>query len=98
MNAFNLTIGCLGLPLAVLGLGGTPLAAGGGGGTGSGSPLIGGTVPVAALSTGEAGGGSLPVTARLGEASGDGGGANLVSGGELLLLNLLLGLSLGVTV
>lgn len=88
------------LPLAVLGLSGTPLTRGSGStASSSGStPLIGGTVPVAALGSSEARGGSLPVTTGLGEASGDGGRADLIGRGELLLLNLLLGLSLGVAV
>jgi hypothetical protein len=61
----------------------------------------GGGVPVAssARGTGKASGGSLPVaTTRLLEAGLDGSRALLVGAGELLLLNLLLGLGLGVAV
>lgn len=73
----------------------TPL----GGGTSSGSSSVpaGGSGVSAPLASGT-GRRSLPVSTG-GESAGlDGGGANLVGGGELLLLDLLLGLGLGVTV
>lgn len=85
------------LPAGLLGLGGGPVSSGGrgssvpvgGSGTGSGiGPLTGG---------GEASGGSLPVTGG-GEAGLNGGNTLLLNTRELLLLNLLLGLSLGVAV
>lgn len=88
------------LPLRVLGgLGGSsPLGVGGGS-----TPLLtGSTVPARGSGTGgtsEASSGSLPVTTSgVLEAGLDGGGTLLVSAGELLLLNLVLSLSLGVTV
>lgn len=85
------------LPLALLGLGGTPLTSRSSRSSSRSTPLVVSTVPVAGLSTSEAGSGSLPVTA-LKSTSGNGSGTDLLNTGELLLLNLLLGLSLGVTV
>lgn len=93
------------LPLALLGIGSTPLSSRGStrstsSSTCGTSPLIGGlTVPVAGLSTSEARSSSLPVTTGgTSEAGLDGGGADLVSASGLLLLDLLLGLGLRVTV
>jgi len=65
----------------------------------SGSGIPGGGRSIAPLTTGggEASGGSLPLTTS-GEAGLDGGNTLLLNTGELLLLNLLLGLSLGVAV
>lgn len=88
--------GLMVLPLALLGLGGTPLTSGSRGS--SGTPLVVGTIPVSTLSTSETRSGSLPVTASLNSTSGNSSRADLVSTSELLLLDLLLGLSLGVTV
>ncbi|KAI6756261.1 hypothetical protein HG530_011997 [Fusarium avenaceum] len=99
-----LTIALLGLstlPLRLLGgLGGSsPLGVGGGSTpllTGSAVPASGGT---STGGTGEASSGSLPVgTSRSLEAGLDGGRALLLSAGDLLLLNLLLGLSLRVAI
>lgn len=88
------------LPLRVLGGfgGSSPLGVGGGS-----TPLLtSSTVPAGGSGTGgtsEASGGSLPVTTSgVLEAGLDGGRTLLVSAGELLLLNLVLSLSLGVTV
>jgi hypothetical protein len=88
------------------GIGGsTPLGGGtSGGGSGGGSPVLAGTgtgsstVPASASGGAEAGSGSLPVTTSLLEAGLNGGGALLVNAGELLLLDLVLSLSLGVAV
>lgn len=68
-----------------------------GGGSSSGVPAGGSGVsaPLAASGTGGRG---LPVSTGAESASLDSGRANLVGGGELLLLDLLLGLSLRVAV
>lgn len=66
-----------------------------------GGPVLTGTVPVATGGgggTGEAGGGSLPVGTGLLDTGLDGGGALILNAGELLLLDLLLGLGLRVAV
>ena len=89
------------LPLRLLGglSGGSPLGV-----SGSSTPLLtSSTVPAgsgsSARGTGEASGGSLPVsTSGVLEARLDSGRALPVSAGELLLLDLVLSLSLGVTV
>lgn len=89
------------------GLGGSSTPLGGStssGGSGGSSPVLAGTstgsgtIPTSAGGGAEAGGGSLPVTTSLLEAGLDGGGALLVNAGELLLLDLVLSLSLGVAV
>ena len=90
------------LPRGLLG----SLAGGGGssgssplGGGGSGTPLVtGSAVPAGTSGTSEASGGSLPVTTSTSEAGLDGSGALLLDAGGLLLLDLLLGLGLGVAV
>jgi hypothetical protein len=90
------------LPRGLLG----SLAGGGGssgssplGGGGSGTPLVtGSAVPAGTGGTSEASGGSLPVTTSTSEAGLDGSGALLLNAGGLLLLDLLLGLGLGVAV
>jgi hypothetical protein len=83
------------LPLAgLLGRLSTPLGSTSSGG--GGVPAGGGRV--SAPLAGSTGRGSLPVSTG-GEGAGlDSGRANLVGGGELLLLNLLLGLGLRVAV
>lgn len=73
----------------------TPL--GGSSGSGSSGVPAGGSGVRAPLASGT-GRGSLPVRTGGESASLDGGRANLVGGGELLLLNLLLGLGLRVAV
>lgn len=88
------------LPAGLLGSGVSPL---GGGGRGSGSAsLPGGGLSLAPLGGGsgsrEASRSSLPVTSTSGEAGLDGDRALLLNGGELLLLDLLLGLGLRVAV
>lgn len=71
-----------------------------GGGSGSGTPLVtGSAVPAGTGGTGEASGGSLPVTTSSSSEAGlDGSRALLLGAGDLLLLDLLLGLGLGVAV
>lgn len=67
----------------------------------SGGPVVtgGGTVPVTTNGgTGETGSGGVPVGTGLLEAALDGGGALLIDTGELLLLDLVLSLLLGVAV
>ena len=96
------------LPLGLLGGGvGSPLGGGSGGDggrlAGAGGPVLTGAVPVSGSGSGgrgagEAGGGGVPVTAGLLEAGLDSGGALLLNAGELLLLDLLLGLGLRVAV
>jgi len=70
----------------------TPLS---GGRSASGIPV--GSGSLAPLTSGSGGRSSLPLTTS-GEAGLDGGNTLLLNAGELLLLNLLLGLSLGVAV
>jgi hypothetical protein len=74
----------------------------GGRGRGSGSARLPGgglgLAPLASGGGGEAGGSSLPITGTGLEAGLDGNRALLLNAGELLLLDLLLGLSLGVAV
>lgn len=89
---------CLGLPGAFFGFCSTPFASRRG--IGSTSPLIGLTIPATSLGSSESsrscfpfGGGSGSEGTAL-----DGSGANLLGTGNLLLLDLLLGLSLRVTV
>lgn len=90
------------LPAGLLGGGLGPLAGGGGGSSGTGLPASG--LSLAPLSASGGGGGegssrgSLPVSASSGVAGLDGSRALLLNTGELLLLNLLLGLSLRVAV
>ncbi len=86
----------------LLGSLGTPLG-GGGGGTGGIPVALAGRDGIAPLTTG--GGGtsetsrrSLPVTTGGSEAGLDGGNTLLLDTGELLLLDLVLGLGLGVAV
>jgi hypothetical protein len=101
MSLSSTLLGLSTLPLRLLGglSRSSPLGVGGGS-----TPLLtGSAVPArsgsSARGTGEASGGGLPVgTSRVLEAGLDGSRALLVSAGELLLLNLVLGLSLGVTV
>jgi hypothetical protein len=102
MTIFIVTSSCLPARGSLLrGLGG-PLA-GRGGGSG-GTSLPGGRLSLSPLASGSGGsggegsGGSLPVTSTSGEAGLDGNRALLLNTGELLLLNLLLSLSLGVAV
>lgn len=87
------------LPLAVLGVGSTPLSREGG--CGSVAPFLALCFPARlGSSSRKAGsGGSLPVTSTGSDETGlDSSRANLLSAGELLLLNLLLSLGLRVTV
>ena len=88
-----------GLPLALLGLRSTPFAGRSRGFTSSNStsPLIGSTVP-ATLRSREASRSGLPVATSREGTSLDGGRANLLGAGKLLLLDLLLSLGLRVAV
>lgn len=87
------------LPLAVLGVSSSSTPFTGWGCGSSVCPLVSLAVPAASLGSGEASGSSLPVSATGSEGTGlNGGGANLLNTGQLLLLDLLLGLSLRVAV
>lgn len=101
--------GCRVLPLGLLGGLSGPVGglAGSGGGSspvvsasGASGSAAGGTstIPVTGRGTSEAGSGGVPVTTGLLEAGLDGGGTLLVNTGELLLLDLVLGLGLRVAV
>ena len=77
----------------------SPLGRGGGGSGGARLPGGGlSLAPLASSGGGEASGSSLPVSTTSGEAGLDGDRALLLNAGDLLLLDLLLGLGLRVAV